>query len=79
MIGKGGAPRAAGPDKTVGPFSIIEGDVIIIDPGVMTIELAPHKIVTIASAVTVSAAPTVTVPSAPTLTVRLCPQSTSRL
>jgi len=43
-----------GPLMAVGPMSAIEGEVMMIDPGVMMIELAPHISVIIASAMTVS-------------------------
>ena len=68
-----------GPLITVGPLSKIEGDVSIIDPGVITIELAPHKSVIVASAVTVSVAATVTVWLAPTVNESFVATVTLRL
>jgi len=59
-IGRGGAPITPGPLIAVGPLSKMDGELIMIDPGVITIELAPHVSVIDAPAKTDWATPTFT-------------------
>jgi hypothetical protein len=49
----GAPPMVPGPLITVGPTSMIDGELMMMDPGVITIELAPQMSVIITSAVTV--------------------------
>ena len=66
-IGRGGAPITPGPLIAVGPLSKMDGELIMIDPGVITIELAPLVSVIDVPAKTDWAAPTFTTWFIPTV------------